>query len=434
MKKYRTAWIAGWGGSGRGAARLLASEDCAISVYDLNADVEKLDELKSITGDASAVLSNEIEQLLPAKPDVCIVSPGFLLDVPILVHARKLGIPLLSELELGWSRLKGRVLAVTGSNGKSSALNWCAAAMTSAGLTVDIAGNYGPSVAAEAALNPERDWWLLEVSSFQLETCRHFQPDVALLLNILPNHLDRHGSMDEYSRLKFRIFAEQKDTDAAVLPVDFADRAPSGATTFGLSSGNYQIEDLSIWLEGCELGSLQGSYYGNEVLAESAAGIWAALRAANIDDDAIQAGLQSFKKLPHRQQELVGKAGVRFIDNSKATNIAGLQAAIRMVDAPVRLIAGGRAKEKDFSGAKEVLAHRVRKAYLIGEQGQDMAASWGDTVPCCCCDRLEQAFREAVDDAVEGEVVLLAPGCTSFDQFASYAERGRCFQQLVNDL
>lgn len=429
VHKYKKALLVGCGRSGRAAEALLRSEGCSVVSI-----------CQEITPDYSY-------ETLHFEPDIAIVSPGFSLKHPWIADLIERGIPLLSELELGWSRRHCAVIAVTGSNGKSTAVKWIAEALAQAGQTAVPCGNYGFPVCAAAMLPDVPDWLVIEVSSFQLETVREFRPDIGLLLNVLPNHLDRHGSMEAYRNLKLRLFENMQESDTAILPFGFfqgleksGENIPvpgksnrwfsSHWKTFGTEKGaDFRYSDGRV-------GSidLNGTLFANEILGSAGAAVAAVCAACGIAPTAVEAAARAFKPLPHRMATVAEIDGVKYMDDSKATNLAALCAAIRMCSGKVHLIAGGRAKEKDFSLVKDLLAQRVSHLYLIGEASGAMQDAWGDVVCCESCETLERAVAAANKQVRPGETVLLSPACTSFDQFRDFNERGDCFTAAVRGL
>ena len=343
-------------------------------------------------------------------------------------------------MELGRSRFRGRVIAVTGSNGKSSVVKALAECLEAAGLRAIPCGNYGLPVCQAAIDSPAADWLVIEASSFQLETCAEFRPDVAVLMNVLPNHLDRHGTLEAYARLKARMFARQREGDVALVLPEWRDRfqAWSGGRgrwkTFGADPGTdfafspHRIAERN----GAGMG-IGGSYFDNEVLGPNAAALCGAARAAGAPPESIQRTLIGFESLPHRAEPVGEFNGVRYVNDSKATNLSAMIASIRMQDRPVWLIAGGRPKESDFSAALPVLKQRVQGVFLIGEAAAAMAAAWGGVAACEMSGTLDRAVRAARRAAISGETVLLAPACTSYDQFRAYAERGDAFRKLASE-
>jgi UDP-N-acetylmuramoylalanine--D-glutamate ligase len=390
---------------------------------------------------------------VPAGPyDLVVVSPGVSPAAPLMAEADRLGVPVIGELELGWSRWRGRTLAVTGSNGKSTMVKLCHDSLKRAGRSAVIAGNYGPP-ACDAALGARADWLVLEVSSFQLERARALRPDVGVLLNVHPNHLDRHGTMESYAAIKARLFdrIERREArivhDEALSACGSLRTASPGCTTFGAGATadfRYAAGDVT-WNEAGPARTANGTLdvcrgrsicvaqtvFGNDVLGLTAAAAAAAMCACGVDPRCVTDAAQSFEPLPHRMQEQGAARGVRFVDNSKATNLAALAASLRMIDGPVRLIAGGLLKEGALESVRPALGGRVRAAYLIGKAGPAMAEAWQSDVPCRLCGGLEEAVDRAWREAAPGDVVLLAPGCASFDQFRNFEDRGNVFCGLV---
>ena len=462
MHKYKSALVLGCGRSGMAAEALLRFEGVETLVLD----------------EPTCGFASFKSQVSSFQPDRAIISPGFSLKHPWIQDLIARGIPLLSELELGWSRRHCPVIAVTGSNGKSTVVKWICDALSQAGKAGVPCGNYGLPVSAAVMLHEVPDWLVMEVSSFQLETIEQFQPDIGVLLNVLPNHLDRHGDMETYRALKLRLFENMKEENTAILPVEFfqplepsesglagnvqvlekfAEKVPTlGKPTpaFGHPSGggdSVRVHPRSFVVEyktfGTEEGAdyrfaagkvgavdLSGTYFDNEVLGAAAAAVAAVGEACGLTPEAMEASARDFEPLPHRLQTVAEINGVSFVDDSKATNLAGMCAALRMTSGPIHLIAGGRAKETGLSFAKDLLVQHVSRLYLIGEASEAMQAVWGDSVTCLPCETLKEAVSAAWASAKPGDTVLLSPACTSFDQFRSFGERGELFVREVNRL
>jgi UDP-N-acetylmuramoylalanine--D-glutamate ligase len=433
------AMVCGLGASGVAAARLLRAEGadvCAVDERDVPESRRRAAALEAL-GCAVA---------LGAAPppagdfDVAVASPGLPVDGAFLSEIRRRGIPLLSEMELGWSRFRGRTIAVTGSNGKSSVVKALAECLEASGQRAVPCGNYGLPVCQAVLDAPDAAWLVIEASSFQLETCAEFRPDVAVLMNVLPNHLDRHGTLEAYARLKARLFARQSAGDFALTPPEWRVRFRewSGGQgewrTFGTEAAcDFRFAPHRL-AAGVAAGiDVAGAYFDNEVLGPNAAALFGAALAAGVPAETVAAALRAFRPLPHRAEPVGEYGGVRYVNDSKATNLSALIASVRMQDRPVWLIAGGRPKETDFSAALPVLKARVRGAFLIGEAAAAMAAAWRAAVPCEICGTLDRAVAAARRAAAPGETVLLAPACTSYDQFRAYGERGDAFRRLASE-
>ncbi len=436
MQRYSQAMVCGLGASGVAAARLLRREGAAVLAVD---EFDTPATQRAAATLRAAGCRVELGGAVPptSAPEVAIVSPGLADSSPLLTALRQRGIPLLSEMELGWSRHPGRTLAVTGSNGKSSVVKALADCLIRAGQTASPCGNYGLPV-CQAVLDGAASWLIMEVSSFQLETCVAFRPDIGIVLNIFPNHLDRHGSMAAYARLKARLFARQQAGDAAWVPLaelahlrDWSQGQGSWHTFGAAAAADVHYTAQQLVARGAPPLDITGSHFANEVLGINAAALLGAAQSAGLSPAIVAQALAHFQPLPHRA-ELVGEVnGVRYVNDSKATNLSAMMAAIRMQPQPVWLIAGGRPKEKDFAAAVPMLRARVRQVFLIGEAAAAMQAAWGAHVPCTDCQTLARAVAAARRLAPPGETVLLAPACTSHDQFRAYPERGEAFRKYV---
>lgn len=367
-------------------------------------------------------------------PDVAVVSPGFALTHPWVVDLKQRGIPLLSEMELGWSRRHCPVIAVTGSNGKSTLVKWLSEALALDGKRAVPCGNYGFPVSAAVMLPKVPDWLIVEVSSFQLETVQEFRPEIGVLLNILPNHLDRHGTMDEYFRIKCRLFEKMIDTDTAVVPADLFPQMKCCGGQNWKTFGSEETADVRFRDGRAGQAELGGTAFDNDILGLAGAAAAAVCESCGVPPAFLAQAARTFEPLPHRMQTVAEIGAVKFIDDSKATNLAAMSAALSRCSGKVHLIAGGRSKESDFSFVKDLLARRVVRLYLIGEASSAMQTAWKDTVECLSCETLERAVRAAYEKAEPGETVLLSPACTSFDQFVSFGERGDRFAATVRNL
>lgn len=440
MITYRHALVLGLGRSGIAAARLFLHERTRVTALERNGDVLKTTAVRELR--AAGVTVNLGDDLPAADEyDVCIVSPGFALTSPPVSAARKRGIPLLSELELGWSRLRCPTLAITGSNGKSTAVKWCAESFVHAGLSSLPAGNYGLPVSNVALNRPDLDRLVVEVSSFQLETVQAFSPDVAVVLNLLPNHFDRHGDMDRYVATKARMLSAARPETVCLVPWAWAERlrSESGGAgdwqTFGTEpTATWRTDQGHVFHDGAVVADLAGSLFGQDVMGPAAAAVIGALAASGVAARHAEETARVFEPLPYRVQEIARVGGVRYVNDAKSTNWAATAHALESISGPIRLIAGGLAKDKDFESLKERLSERVATVYLMGNAAEAMASAWSCIVPCVMSGTLSQAIREAKKDAREGETILFSPGCASFDQFRNYEERGEQFTGLVHDL
>lgn len=434
--------VLGGGLSGQAAALLLLDRGCRVTLADAG-DASLLEQQIREVRAAGGEIATGIKALPAGNFDLCVVSPAFALDHPWIIECRSRGIRIISELELGARCWKGRILAVTGSKGKSSIVKLCSDTLNSAGISASPGGNYGIPLSKLALEKPELEWAVTEVSSFQMETTSCFSPDIAILLNVQPDHLDRHGAMRDYCLLKLKMFSGMKAGMLALLHEDVEIQRPLQP---GVELARFGADEKSSWqwsdgyvfnqMDGKEIRvNLKGSWFDNPVFGVSAAAAVAALLRVGLTVRAIESGFRNFTPLAHRMEQFYrSERGVVFINDSKATSLTALCAAIKMVKTPIRLIAGGVLKEKLDEKAKELLTRGVKKVYLIGNCCDLMYQAWSDAVLCVKSGTLERAVRAAVDDSMTGETVLLSPGTASFDQFKNYCERGERFKDLVREV
>jgi len=454
LKTGSRALVLGCGASGVAAARLCHKEGAGVCIAD-EAPRERFENA------LKPLIENGMRFCNPppweAGFDLCVASPGFAGTHPWIRECQARGIPVVSELDLGARHWGNKILAITGSKGKSSLVKFCADTLEGAGVTAAPAGNYGTPLSQLALENPRLEWAVVEVSSFQMEYSTAFHPNIAVLLNLQPDHLDRHASMEEYRALKMRMFANmdtlhREDADGgpglrdlALFPAGFkADPGFFEQTTcefFGDTPGcDWYYVPSAVRKRGYTKSrpyfnhySIAGSWFDNRVLGLAAAAGVAALSRAGLSAYAIQQGFQRFKPLPHRMETVVEKGGVKWVDDSKATSFSAVAAALEMTAGRVRLVAGGRIKEHDVDFLKKMLQTRVEKVYLIGECAEFLSRAWDGVAVCENCGDMATAVRSASDDASPGDTVLLSPGCASFDQFAGYGERGDVFARLARE-
>jgi len=384
-------------------------------------------------------------ETIPAQ-DLIVPSPGVSYDSPLLTAARAKGIPVWSEIELAWRFLRGRLVAITGSNGKTTTTALTGHLLETAGIPTLVGGNIGTPLISRVDASSEASVTVAEVSSFQLENIAGFRPDVAVLLNLTPDHLDRHASMEEYARAKARIFENQTEADAAVVNADDAQLAglvPARPRRIGFSrsapvaAGAYLRGDEIVFRHGSteavllrrsDIG-LRGEHNVENVLAAAAAAYLAGAQPA-----AIAEGVRTFAGVEHRL-EFVGEiGGVGFYNDSKATNVDATLKALDAFPGGLLVILGGKDKGSDYTLLREPLAARARKALLIGAAAEKIAAQISGAVATESAGTLERAVASAFAQARAGDTVLLAPACASFDQFDNYEHRGRVFKQLVRQL
>jgi UDP-N-acetylmuramoylalanine--D-glutamate ligase len=353
---------------------------------------------------------NENDPGLLTGVDLLVKSPGVPEERPLVTAAREHGIPVWSEVELGWRLLTPRpFVGVTGTNGKTTTTELLGTIFRAAGRTVAVAGNVGTPLSGVVV--PEDAWIVCELSSFQLEDVHEFTCEVAVLLNLEPDHLDRHGTLERYRDAKLRIF----------------ERARRKVVPRGL-----ELEGIAFSAEDSLPAEPRMPGRHNR---ENAAAATAAARAAGIEDDAIAEALRTFPGVPHRLELVRERDGVRWVNDSKATNTAAARRGVAAYDAPLRLILGGRAKGEDFAPFARELPQNVEAIYLVGEASDELAAALGAAGRSYTrADTIAHAVELAAAEAQPGDVVLLSPACASYDQYADFEERGEDLRRLVTDL
>jgi UDP-N-acetylmuramoylalanine--D-glutamate ligase len=392
----RRALVLGLARSGRAAQSALEAGGTEVVVAD-----------RTLGSDEDLTLLNGV--------DVLVKSPGVPSEAPLVAAARARGIPVWSEIELASRLLPNPILGVTGTNGKTTTTE-----LLGAMLGARTAGNVGTALSELVGDVPEDGWIVCELSSFQLEDVDSFRPRIAVLLTLEPAHLDRHGSFASYRAAKLRIFENQTDEDVAVVPRGFG-VVPGAARRIEFAADDALPTEPLI----------PGAHN-----RENAAAATAAARAAGLDEAAIAAVLRTFPGVEHRLELVAEIDGVRYVNDSKATNTAAARRALTAYDAPLHLILGGRAKGESWQElAQAIAAANVAAAYLIGEAAEPLSADLAyQNVPFLIATTLERAVAEAASAAKPGEVVLLSPACASYDQFRDYEHRGEEFRRLVQNL
>jgi UDP-N-acetylmuramoylalanine--D-glutamate ligase len=360
-----------------------------------------------------------------------------------------LGLPIIGELELAAHFLKGKILAVTGSNGKTTTTTLLGEILAAGGLQTLVGGNIGVPVIELIDDSTDASWSVLEVSSFQLETTQHFHPAISVILNITPDHLDRHGSFENYAAAKERIFAAQSAEDSLVLNADntpceeAAARSTARIYWFSIEHAVPQgawLQQGAVVYRAAENAAteyvmplsgipLKGAHNIENVLAAVCAA-----RLAGVSAESIRSSVESFQAVEHRLEYVATRHGVAFYNDSKATNVDATAKAIAAFSGGIHLILGGKDKGSPYTVLGELLRERVSAVYTIGAAAGKIESELRGVVSLYSCETLEKAVAAAFAAARSGEVVLLAPACASFDQFESYEHRGRVFKQLVKEL
>jgi UDP-N-acetylmuramoylalanine--D-glutamate ligase len=408
--------VVGLARSGLAAARALLARGERVVVVDSGRPMAPPDlEVHTAT--------DGLAQLAHAR--AVVKSPGVPREAPVIAAARERGIPVLGELELAWRLLHHEFVAVTGTNGKTTTVELLGAIHREAGIGVAVAGNVGTALSGLVGTLAPGTVIVCEASSFQLEDTLAFAPEGAVLLNVEPDHLDRHGTLEDYRSAKLQIFARQGNDDVAVAPTGLGVEDLGGCARRVCFGADGELADRAghLWWDDEPLIAhdeirLRGAHNRANAAAAAAVSL-----ARGIEPDAVRAALRTFAGVEHRLEEVVRRDDVLFVNDSKATNVASTLVALQSFTAPVHLILGGQGKGQDFSALRGRAAH----VYLIGEAAEQLAEQVGGQD----CGDLATAVDEARAAAAPGDVVLLSPACASFDQFPDYEARGRTFKALV---
>ncbi len=440
--EWRRVAVYGLGLSGLAAARLLRSLGAEVVGLDRRPTAEL--DLGELAADAAfaARLGSEPEAP-PEGVDGVVVSPGVPPDRPLLAEARRRGIPVIAEVELAFPFLKGPVVAITGSNGKSTTTALTGALLASQGFAAVVCGNIGVPLSSCVA-GPAGRIFVTELSSFQLEGVVTLRPRAAALLNVTPDHLDRHRGMGSYAAAKAAVFARQTADDVAVLNAD--DPLVAG---LAVAARHRVFSRRGPVADGCYLdagrvleagaGAPERELFrtGDLPLAgvhnlENAMAAALLARAMGAEPARLREGLAGFRGLPHRLERIGERAGVVFYDDSKGTNTGATVKSLEgFPDGSVHLILGGLGKGTDPRDLREAVASKARRLYLIGQTAAEFARALGDLAPFEMAGTLDRAVAAAAERAAPGEIVLLSPACASFDQYRNYSERGEHFRRLV---
>lgn len=444
--KDKRILVVGLGKSGVASAIFLRKQGAQVTVSDVRSVEALAAELPALLDAGIMVEAGGHGLLTFRRQDLIVVSPGVPFDTPELVQARNLGTPVIGELELASRFLKGNILAITGSNGKTTTTALCGEIFRAGGQPTQVGGNIGVPVIALISESSDQGWNVLEVSSFQLETIVDFQPKIAVILNITPDHLDRHGSMENYIAAKERIFLNQTAADFLVLnaedPQTQQAAIRANAQIFWISGrrpvrqGAFVYQDAIVWRATEQSAPepvlplkeipLKGSHNVENVLAAVCAA-----KLAGISAEVIRKSVAAFRAVEHRLEFVARIHGVEFYNDSKATNVDATMKAIAAFPGGIHLILGGKDKDSDYTTLVPLLKERVRAVYTIGAAAEKIEKQIAGATQIIPSQTLERAIEQAASQAQSGDVVLLAPACSSFDQFENYEHRGRCFKQFV---
>ncbi len=431
--------VLGLARSGEAAALALRARGEEVMVCDSGGSETMAARAKRLSAAGVEVHLDASGLALAARAGTLIKSPGVPARAPAVVAARDRGLPVLGEVELGWRLLENEFIAVTGTNGKTTTTEWIGHIHREADAPVTVAGNVGTALTSLVGGVDAQATVVCEVSSFQLEDTTSFAPEVAVLLNLEPDHLDRHGSFADYVAAKLRIFANQGNDDVAVAPEGLGIEDLGGCAR-RVCFGTGPEAEVSRragqlwWGDQALMAETEVSLPGEHNLANAMAAAAACL-ARGLEPAAVARGLRSFPGVAHRLELIAVRDGIAFVNDSKATNVASTLVALRSYAGGVHLIAGGRGKDQDFAPLAPAVAERCRGVYLIGTAAGELRAALSPAgIPIHDCGDLPRALDTARAAAGPGDTVLLSPACASFDQYRDFEARGEHFRTLLGAL
>ena len=439
--------VVGLGKSGVASSLFLQSRGARVTVSDEKSQEQLRNEIPALLDKGIVVETGKHGERTFRDQDLIVVSPGVPNNVPALLNARKQGTPIIGEIELAARYLEGQVIAITGSNGKTTTTTLTGEVVAAGGLQSLVGGNIGTPAITFVDQSSPSTWVVLEISSFQLETIETFRPHIAAILNITPDHLDRHGSMDAYIAAKARIFENQTDKDFAVLNMDdptcvalgqnlksqvyWFSRKVGGERGAFVRNGKIIFRDAKDEREIMPVDEItvKGAHNLENVLAAVAMG-----SLAGVQPSKVRQAVKDFKAVEHRLEYTATIHGVQYFNDSKATNVDATIKALESFPGNIHLILGGKDKGSDYSVLNDLLKSRVKRVYTIGAAAQKIELQIAGTAEITSSGTLDAAVRKASEFAKPGDIVLLAPACASFDQFQSYEHRGRAFKEAVHAL
>jgi UDP-N-acetylmuramoylalanine--D-glutamate ligase len=448
----KTVIVAGAGRSGIAVSRFLLARDARVILTDirhreaLEPSISELVEISLRSGTLKLELGGHQNESFE-KCDLVVTSPGISLGLPVFEISRKAGIPVIAEVELAYRHLKGKIIGITGSNGKTTTTALVSELLTGGGLRGYAAGNIGTPLISFAAASCPEDIYAVELSSFQLEGIQEFRPYIGSILNLTPDHMDRYTDFEAYAAAKCRIFMNQEKTDFAVLNADDPRTAAMEAEMHAKSvlfsrlkfpvrgafvrSGRiiFRDENGEKDLFPVEAIALKGAHNLENVLASCSVAI-----LAGAPPESLERTIRRFKGVEHRIEFVFELDGVQYFNDSKATNVAATLKSLEAFPGNILLIAGGRDKEGDFTILRTLVRERVKHLILLGESAHKIRSALSDVTETSDARSIEDAVSICRRLAKPGDVVLLAPACASFDMFQDYEHRGRVFKEAVRKL
>jgi UDP-N-acetylmuramoylalanine--D-glutamate ligase len=446
----RKVLVIGAARSGIASARFLAQRGAIVALNDRKPMAEWPSEAIALKDEGVGQIQGDPPSWLLDQIDLVVISPGVPTKAIPIRYADRRGAEVIGEIELASRFLRGRVVAITGTNGKTTTTTLIGEMLRDAQISVQVGGNIGQALISMVDSSRDDGWSVVEVSSFQLETIVDFHPEVAAVLNVTPNHMDRYDALQDYAAAKHRVFANQTASDVAVLNADdeiVSSWAKGLRAHVVLFSGRRELDE-GLFLRGQDLVSrteagervlvtrnemqLRGTHNVENVLAALAVGL-----ACGADPESLRETVRRFRPVEHRLEEVAEIKGVRFFNDSKATSVdATMKALEAFAGEPgkVILILGGRGKQAPYSPLAELISQRVRKMILIGEDAPAIERELSSAAPFERAADMHDAVELAFAAAQAGDVVLLAPACASFDMFESFEHRGKVFKEEVHDL
>ncbi len=437
--------VVGAARSGIAAAELLASRGARVTLTDIKLDVP---DGKRLAGLGIGLELGAHDTRTFESADLIVVSPGVPLRQPALDRARRAKVPIIGEVELAWRWLRGRVIAITGTKGKSTTTTLVGRMLAEAGIQAPVSGNIGSPLAAAVDASTPDTIHVIEVSSFQLETTSTFRPWIAALLNLSADHLDRHANFHEYAAAKAKVFAQQTEEDWVVVNADdqpaiaLAAHAKGRRRLFALDAAltegtvladGWVVERAPESADARMLPVSEVRLIGRHLLSDVAAAVTIA-RLAGAPADAVRRAVSGFEGLEHALEPVAVIAGIHFVNDSKATNVESARRAIESFAGSLVPIMGGRFKGGDLRALRPALHGRAKAIIAIGEARPTLRQALGDMLAVVEAESMAEAVRAALAAAPPGGTVVLAPACASFDMFRDYAERGRAFKREVQRL
>jgi UDP-N-acetylmuramoylalanine--D-glutamate ligase len=431
---HKRAAVLGLGSSGEAAARFLQRRGASVTVFDSGSpDAKKAEGLREL---GIAVVTGAAADTAKAGYDLTVLSPGIDPIVPLVQNFRRQGAEFIGELELAFRFCDHPVIAITGTNGKTTTTQLIESMLNAAGHRTVACGNIGMPFVDAVQRQRELDFFTVEVSSFQLETISTFRPHVAVWLNLTADHLDRYSRMEEYSAAKRRIFEYQDSSDFAV--VNYLDDLPGIAArgiTFSAYSdkADFTLVQDEIQFRSTPVLAMQQTHLSGIHNAENMMAALGTAYALSIPWEKAKTGLTNYRLLPHRCEEVGVVDGVTYINDSKATNLDALVKALESQSKPVVLIAGGKDKGFEFDAVAGLVKQKAKHAVLVGEMADRIYQSWSEVLPCSRAGTLRAAVELARERSIPGDVVLFSPGTSSFDMFKNYADRGNQFREIIQE-